>query len=229
MTEADWVNRADPQSMLALLREHGKLNDRRAMLFATACCRCRWPQLPYESRNAVDVVERFADGNATWKELWNELEATRSLGWTRNAAVVAAEAAYHMAGANASDAARAAAEQADEATTKQAAFTKAYFDAEAATKNLQAAFLRDVFGNPWRAEPALDPAWLTDAVVKLAHAVYQDRLMPSGHLDRTRLAMLADGLQEAGCQEAALLGHLRDPHAVHIRGCHVLDLLLQRE
>src|SRR5262245_27543724 len=67
--------------------------------------------------------------------------------------------------------------------------------------------LRDVLGNPFR-PVAVDPAWLAwnDGVLcKLAQAAY-DRQLPAGTLDPSRLAVLADALEEAGCTDADLLG-----------------------
>jgi hypothetical protein len=40
-----------------------------------------------------------------------------------------------------------------------------------------------------------------------------------------RAAVLADALEEAGCDDADLLGHLRGP-GPHAHGCWALDLLL---
>jgi hypothetical protein len=87
--------------------------------------------------------------------------------------------------------------------------------------------LRDIFGNPFR-PVVLDPAWLTwndGAAVSLAQTVYDDRDLPSGHLDAARLAVLADMLEEAGATDAQLLGHLRSP-GPHVRGCFAVDALL---
>jgi predicted component of type VI protein secretion system len=73
----------------------------------------------------------------------------------------------------------------------------------------------------------LDPAWLSwhdGAVVKLAQAAYDQR-PPSGDLDRARLAVLADALEEAGCPVKDMLDHLRGP-VPHVRGCWAVDLLL---
>jgi hypothetical protein len=95
----------------------------------------------------------------------------------------------------------------------------------------QAALLRCIIGNPFRSPPPLDPAWLASGggtVKRLAEAAYQDRELPSGRLDPVRLAVQGDALEEAGCTEADLLDHLRGP-GFHVRGCHVLDLLLGRE
>jgi hypothetical protein len=95
---------------------------------------------------------------------------------------------------------------------------------EAEDAREQAALLREVFGNPFR--PAtLNPAWQTPQVVPLAQAAYEERELPSGHLDVLRLAVLADALEDAGCDQADLLAHLRGP-CPHVRGCWVIDLLL---
>jgi hypothetical protein len=62
-------------------------------------------------------------------------------------------------------------------------------------------------------------------VVALAQAAYEQRELPAGTLDLTRLAVLADALEEAGCDQADLLGHLRGP-GPHVRGCWAVDLVL---
>jgi hypothetical protein len=69
--------------------------------------------------------------------------------------------------------------------------------------------------------------WHGGAIPKLALSVYDEREMPSGHLDGTRLAVLADMLEEAGCADPHLLGHLRSL-GLHVRGCWAVDLLLGR-
>jgi hypothetical protein len=42
------------------------------------------------------------------------------------------------------------------------------------------------------------------------------------------LPILADALEEAGCTNADILNHLRGP-GPHVRGCWVVDLLLDKE
>jgi hypothetical protein len=89
----------------------------------------------------------------------------------------------------------------------------------------QAALLRDIFGPiPFR-PITLDPAWRTPEVVALAQAAYDQRELPSGTLDITRLAVLADALGDAGCTDQTILGHLRGP-GPHVRGCWAVDLIL---
>ena len=53
------------------------------------------------------------------------------------------------------------------------------------------------------------------------------RSLPEGLLDIARLGVLADALEDAGCTDASLLGHLRGP-GPHCRGCWAVDLLLGR-
>jgi hypothetical protein len=91
----------------------------------------------------------------------------------------------------------------------------------------QCAFLREIVGHPFR-RVTLDPACRTPAVISLATAAYEERDLPSGHLDPDRLAVLADALEEAGCDDLAILDHLRGP-GPHVRGCWVVDLLLAKE
>ena len=61
----------------------------------------------------------------------------------------------------------------------------------------------------------------------LALAAYDERALPGGALDNVRLSVLADALEEAGCDEA-VFGHLREK-GPHVRGCWVIDLILGKE
>jgi len=107
------------------------------------------------------------------------------------------------------------------------ALAKAGAAAEWAEEEAQCGLLRDIFG-PHPDQPLkIDPSWLTPTVISLATAAYEGRHMPSGLLENSRFAVLADGLEEAGCDEAGLLGHLRGP-GVHCRGCWAVDVVLGR-
>jgi hypothetical protein len=90
--------------------------------------------------------------------------------------------------------------------------------------------LRDVFGNPFRPPPAVDPArlaWNGGTVGRLAEAAYAERELPSGRLSPARLALVADALEDAGCTDAEILGHLRSA-GPHVRGCWAIDLVLAK-
>jgi hypothetical protein len=79
---------------------------------------------------------------------------------------------------------------------------------------------REIFGNPFR-PLACDPAWLTSTVVALAEGIYADRAFD-------RMPILADALQDAGCDNEDTLTHCRDTQRTHVRGCWVIDLLTGR-
>ena len=91
----------------------------------------------------------------------------------------------------------------------------------------QARLLRDIFGPLLFRDVPTCLAWLTPAVFSLARRAYDDRLLPSGTLDPTHLTELANALAAAGYTDAELLGHLRSP-GPHVRGCHVIDMILGR-
>jgi hypothetical protein len=103
-------------------------------------------------------------------------------------------------------------------------------DDSASEQEAQMKLLHDIIGNPFR-PVSLDPAWLewnAGTVRRLAQAAYDARHLPAGTLDPGRLAVLADALEEAGCDNKGLLTHLRGP-GLHVRGCWAVDLLLSKE
>jgi hypothetical protein len=78
--------------------------------------------------------------------------------------------------------------------------------------------LWDVVGNPFRPVP-FDPRWTSDTAVSLAKGMYETR-------DFSAMPILADALQDAGCDAEALLRHCREAEHRHTRGCWVLDAVL---
>jgi hypothetical protein len=70
-------------------------------------------------------------------------------------------------------------------------------------------------------------AWNDGTVIRIAQGIYEGRKLPEGTLDKSRLAILADALLDAGCDDDELLAHCRseDPH---VRGCWAIDLILNR-
>jgi hypothetical protein len=95
---------------------------------------------------------------------------------------------------------------------------------------LHCELVRCVWGNPFRPPFTVSPATLAHndgTAVKLATVIYEERNTETGLLDPTRLAILADALEEAGVDDVAVLDHLRGP-GPHCRGCHVVDAILGR-
>jgi hypothetical protein len=77
-------------------------------------------------------------------------------------------------------------------------------------------FARDWCRASWG--PEFDPAWRTSTVVTLSTQMYESQ-------DFSAMVILADALQDAGCENADVLDHCRysGPHA---RGCWVVELVL---
>ena len=254
MTEAEWIACNDPKPMLEFLQ--GKVSERKLRLFACACCRHTWHLLVHEvSRHAVEVAERYADGQATEDEqytayqeaddVWQLLGKAFDEGLLqedpsfaeriRNAGV------HPFAAPEAADSAVAAVEDFGEDGAVSGAFCTAATavawasstgdtpntEAEIEERIDQTLLLFDIFGNPFR-PITINTAWLTPTVLSLAQAAYENRHLPSGILDIARLAILADALEDAGCNDSEILSHLRSA-GPHVRGCFALDLLLGKE
>ncbi len=83
-----------------------------------------------------------------------------------------------------------------------------------------APFLRDIYGNPFRTV-SFSPTWRTDTAVSLARMMYEAR-------DFSAMPILADALQDAGCDNPDILSHCRDTSLTHVRGCWVTDLVLSK-
>jgi hypothetical protein len=81
------------------------------------------------------------------------------------------------------------------------------------------ALFRDVFGNPYR-KVAFKSAWRTPDVKALAKGIYEEKAFD-------RMPILADALQDAGCDNDDILTHCRGT-TPHVRGCWVVDLVLEK-
>ena len=255
MTEAEWLGCGDLDSMLSYLK--GDVNERKFRLTECTFLRRFWHLLTDErSRRAVELAERYADGSAkraelraahaeaetAFREILEACPAAQQPNGTGSFYGGAVSAAQHTASSFydtpelitwREDAERfrqfgnliwisaAAYPLGDEAA---ALIGNDAIDAEQA---VQAALLHELFGNPFRSNK-FAPSWRTKDVANLAQASYEERALPSGHLDNARLAVLSDALEEAGCADIAILTHLRSP-GPHVRGCWALDLVLGKE
>jgi hypothetical protein len=83
-----------------------------------------------------------------------------------------------------------------------------------------APLIRCVFGNPFR-QVAVAATWRTATAIGLARGMYDTK-------DFGAMPILADALEDAGCDAADVLAHCRDPRAGHVRGCWVVDQVLGR-
>jgi hypothetical protein len=247
MTEAQWLSADRPHRLLAHLRR--RASDRKLWLLACGLVRRLWHILADErSRQAVEAVERWADGLATDADLASARQEARAAGVVARAAREAArrEERAHFARRDGWWERKRTTEECSRRegaawfawrlagrewkpldavgeAAELAAAVAAERDAEAAERAGQVALVREVFGNPFRPVP-LDPAWLAwheGTIPRLARATYDN-----GAFDR--LPVLADALEEAGCTAQDVLRHCRQQGG-HTRGCWALDLVLAKE
>ncbi len=210
MTAEEWQGTSDIGALLAFV----KLSERKLRLFVSACARRSWEDVAGGPRlTAVEVAEDAADGRVDKADLqraWHDARDYYLNRWFAALDDGPAGAAQVIASA-----ADPALDQEDEELLYGIVGpTEAYIG-----------LLRDLVGDPFR-PTALDLAWLTADVRVLAQAAYEERHLPSGHLDPARLGVLADALEEAGAA-GGILTHLRSP-GPHVRGCWAVDLLLDR-
>jgi hypothetical protein len=232
MTEAEWLSCLDPGRMLWYLGR--RLSERKQRLFAVACCRRIWHLFSREeSRQAVEAAERFAEGAARHKELAAAYHAAsfvdeeHDTGYRASAAQAAANAAEQLlqwGGCTRFDpavtAAIAVGLHARQLRRKPEEGLRAGAWAELKEQNAQCETLRELVGNPFR-RVEIDASWLTwndEVIVAMTQAIYDGRAFG-------RLPILADALEEAGCSDAAILDHCRQP-GEHFLGCWVIDLLM---
>lgn len=89
------------------------------------------------------------------------------------------------------------------------------------TKSKHAGYLRDIYHNPFKPMPILDPRWLTANVCDLAESIYENN---GFHL----IGILGDALMDAGCDDEQIMQHCYNGME-HVKGCWVVDLILGKE
>ncbi|HTU20858.1 MAG TPA: hypothetical protein VMG10_22590 [Gemmataceae bacterium] len=249
MTETQWLECISPELMLAYLGERASSRKRR--LFACACVRRIWPLLRDDRlRQAVKVGERFADGRVPMKILEKAQRLARRLREEREAAELR-EATWMARAARSAAQAVEALLWEPEPILKQPRDIREPPDVVSATRTARAAaraaeaqraqdespriepirrlhaldaveLVREIFGNPFRSV-TLDPSWLcwkNNLIPKMARVIYRKRCFRN-------LSILADVLEEAGCNDTAILSHCR-AQVEHARGCWVVDVVLNR-
>lgn len=230
MTEREWFDSRDPERLL-----NGcpcRPPERKLRLLGCGCCRAVWDRFTDDrTRRAVEVVERFADGLATEAEMAvaeRESSTARDLAIGSYSTAPRRHRSRHGRGTSwAAHALTNIPPGRDKVPTVfddlLVALDRLQYTRRGdvrAVRAAQADLARDVLGNPFR-PVALDPAWLTPTVGRLAHGVYDDRAFD-------RLPVLADALEDAGCDHPEVLAHCRGKDA-HARGCWVVDRLRGRE
>lgn len=225
MTEAEWLSGSRVEEMLKHLGRSA--SPRKLRYFLVACTRRVLPADPDpEMMEALAVAERFADGAASVRELarartaLQSQQASRAIRWRPlYTDHIRSLPAWH---ATREQIVRAAAEGSGccaWSSTRNTWGNQTAMTYPEQELRAQADLLRDVFGNPFQ-RSAVVPTWRTPVVLELARGVYEDHAFDG-------LPILADALEDFGCDNQDLLTHLRSP-GTHVRGCWALDLVLEK-
>ncbi|MGE3804057.1 MAG: hypothetical protein AB7K24_05215 [Gemmataceae bacterium] len=223
MSEREWL---DAASIYELLKWSEPFDERRLRLFAVACYRRIWQWIPdQDSREFVDQCELLALAEIEEAEVGVAFSTAPDSGVRTRRALAVAPAIRSALDPKHSrhswrDVAYGSSEYCAHVVVRHTALLEGGVYAN--ERRAQADLVREIFGNPFR-PVVLESGWLTT----------MDGTVPriAEHIDRTRrfeeLPILADALEEAGCNNLDLLTHLRGP-GPHVRGCWALELLLAR-
>lgn len=207
MTEKQWLATRAPYSLVYSL--HRFVAERKLRLFACAYFRARWGHLvPPQVLEVVATSEDYADDPGLKEQL------------RKGKRKIAMKSADPPGVKEAKHAAQMVTRLGDEwlaAATMLNPESGMNLAPSPIDRAATEAMIRCAFGNPYR---PLRPArgWLTRDVVNVARGMYAAR-------DFGGMPVLADALQEAGCEDAGVLAHCREP-GPHARGCWVVDALL---
>ena len=203
--ESQWLAITEPNILASYVNR--KASHRKRRLLQCAFCRTRWDlRTRWALKDALEKAEAFAD-DLTDTTVLEAAQVMLQIPWTD---LVLGSARRHLL-----EAASRALEL--DVSCRSPAQTPE-------EKDLHCTLIRDVIGNPFRIGPLIADAWLAwnnAAVVRVAHTIYQQRAFE-------QLPILADALEDAGCDDADLVGHLRSP-GPHTRGCWALDLVLGKD
>jgi hypothetical protein len=218
MTEEEWENWRDPRVVIHWLLANihspfcSAFSHRKMVLFGVACCRRiedRWndPRV----REAVEAAELYCDARtneqrAIVKPIRIRIREDRE--WAGSTLGRLAKSVIGKSG-------WAAALECSWEASRRVGGATFWSDEE---RFAQGPMLRDIIGNPFRPVP-FSRSWRTATAILLARQMYESR-------EFSAMPILADALQDAGCNDEHILNHCRDASQVHVRGCWVVDLVL---
>jgi hypothetical protein len=246
MTFNDWLGSISSSELHSHLIG---LSDRKLHLLTAAFLRRVWDDLPsHQTRTAVEAAEAFADGRITARELsrirsTDVLESCEGLwlgedsqleeqligiGWECPCCEpVATEYECHaVQTGDALDGVLSAVKKPAWTAVRAALHAREIVvwktehgtndEAEREEARAQYELFREIVGPGWT-NPNW-PQWRTSDVLALARGIHRDQAFD-------RLPILADALQDAGCDDETVLAHCRRPDG-HARGCWVVDLAM---
>ncbi|WP_238602924.1 hypothetical protein [Fimbriiglobus ruber] len=224
MTEEEWLAATDLRPVIEFLV--GKASRRKGRLIGCGYLRVIWPKLSGKegSQEAVHAAERFADGEASDAELAGarRLAEQTAEQWSDPALAEPVWQAVQTVAEDDYDFLNGLLSELDasvgEAELVSSQSGNALRGRITTRHQLYGNILRDIF--PFR-PITLSPSYLTPTVLSLAQGIYEDRAFD-------RMPILADALQDSGCDNEDILNHCRGT-GPHVRGCFVVDLILGKE
>ena len=244
MNEHDWLTGTDFAAHVRFVAD--RLSLRRQRLLAVAFCRAAGDLLDHpELTAALDAIDRSADASprasvtlelarqdcrAVAQQVYDAYRTATDAGRDAGTAKARSELAWAVSfAANnplllelvGTRALEAVAEMRVGAAGLLRAMSPAFQAALEAHKVVLLERVGEIAGNPFR-RTHFAPEWRTDTVRAIATQMYDSR-------EFSAMPILADALQDAGCDHEDLLRHCRDASATHVRGCWALDLVLDLE
>lgn len=177
-----------------------KLSNRVKKLLAVAYCyNVMDSNTDARLRNVVSVTEMYADNKATEQDVRIAARSVEAMYHTSLVAAVEALSDLYSINCSISDV--------------------SFFTGEDGNRIekrlLQGKLLVSAIGPGY----TFNKEWKTSTALLLAEQMYESR-------DFSAMPILADALQDAGCEEEILLKHLRNPESKFCRGCKIVDELL---
>ena len=241
MTESQWLTCIHPRKMHALVTRNR--SGRKLQLVACAMGRIDWDHLDEPIvKVGIEAVEQFVDGELTHAEYLPRYEAARVVVQQRLAVPPGANlqelsgmlVAQGIISANLIEglgsiwlwgglAATAS------VASRQTRAARDQFDLTVCD------LYREIIGNPFR-DYRVQPNFAGGGVCypdgsrclisETAKQIAEGISLDGGY---ERMPILADAMEDAGCEDRVMLDHLRSATAVHVRGCWALDVILGRD
>jgi hypothetical protein len=219
MTETEWLECEQPGRLLEFV--HERTSPRKWRLLACALCRRVGSLLQDKrSRRAVETAEGFADGLV--------LASPQALAEACQGAVDAwswwprmDKHTWQALGA-ATSVAKPAIEISEMVHVLENSLGADCRLAPAEARRDRCEVIRDIFGNPFHS-PNLDRSWYEAegaSLPPLVRSIYSERRFEA-------VPEVADLLEKTGCRNGDIIAHCKQP-SEHVRGCWVLDLLLDQ-
>jgi hypothetical protein len=213
MGEALWTAGTDAYALVQFAISGDLVSARKFRLFACACSRQVLPFIVLvDAVSVLDVAEKLADD-----QLIDPNEWFAALDHTLDNRLRSAEADRFLAEVLEATIHHDPRQGATDAFDNLREFELNAFGPMATEYHL--ALVREVFGNPF--QPMDFAPWRTDTAVSLARQMYESR-------EFSAMPILADALQDAGCDNDEVLAHCRGD-GPHVRGCWVVDGVLGKE